>query len=315
MTNCKGKTLKGGLCKNRARSGGYCMKHQQTSSIEEKIVEKSMVLRTPKPPISYRMLDLNSRSNYNLEWKHILNTLGYDMKSNRIILNTEIKEAKESWMEKGKKSQFEPRLLCKQDFKEERPNIFQHNQLSLLAIENGKYLLTQTNIYFDLKFQNVPVIQVEKNKNCLLLQHGDSESMLIDNIRYAGIFERNEFLGEPIEFGPLMRGRHRCSFDMKLEEEQINVKGVQIETDACYISKNKILLIECKKGISIGSFNIRQLYYPYRYIKNIYGEQKEVVPIFVYGDKKNIYIWKFKFEDVNDLNSIVQQNFYKYEWM
>jgi hypothetical protein len=315
MTNCKGKTIKGGLCKNRAHSGGYCMKHQQTSSIEEKIVEKSMVLRTPKTPISYRMLDLNSRSNYNLEWKHILNTLGHDMKSNRIILNTEIKEAKESWIEKGKKSQFEPRLLCKQDFKEERPNIFQQNQLSLLAIENGKYLLTKTNIYFDLKFQNVPVIQVEKNKNCLLLQHGDSESMLIDNIRYAGIFERNEFLGEPIEFGPLMRGRHRCSFDMKLEEEQISVKGVQIETDACYISKNKILLIECKKGNSIGSFNIRQLYYPYRYIKNIYGEQKEVVPIFVYGDKKNIYIWKFKFEDVNDLNSIVQQNFYKYEWM
>ena len=35
----------------------------------------------------------------------------------------------------------EPRLLAKQDTKNSRPEVFKHNNLSILPVENGKYII------------------------------------------------------------------------------------------------------------------------------------------------------------------------------
>ena len=120
-----------------------------------------------------------------------------------------------------------------------------------------------------------------------MLELGNSESTLIDNLCYSGLFEKEEYLGEKIKYGSLLNGRHRCSFETIIGEKKISIEGVQYETDACYESQNKILLIECK-SIPSTSFNIRQLYFPYRSIYDSVGDKKEIISLFITKDKKNI---------------------------
>lgn len=116
-------------------------------------------------------------------------------------------------------------------------------------------------------------------------------------------------------FGPLLSGRHRCSFKTKIGNNDIEICGSQYETDACYESKNKILLIECKTVNLIDSFNIRQLYYPYRTIYDTLKNTKEIITLFVNKDKKNtIHIWKFQFENPLEMTSIKNIGYNAYEF-
>jgi len=142
---------------------------------------------------------------------------------------------------------------------------------------------------------------------------GNSEMSMIDNLRYSGLFESSEYLNEPILFGSLLNGRHRCNFKTILGEKEINVLGSQYETDSCYESQNKILLIEGKGGNN-ESFNIRQLYYPFRSIYDIVQNKKEIIPIYINTDsRKIIHIWKFIFINPLELTSINCVSYNKYK--
>jgi hypothetical protein len=255
----------------------------------------------------------NEYKNNGKIWIHILKYINYDCKKDREISADDIKNAKKTW--KGKSSQFEPRLLCKQDTKDERPGIFKKNNLCMLSIKNGTYLITKENIYIDLEYPDVKHKSINKNSKSLLLKLGNSESTLIDNLRYSGIFEQKKYLDEKINFGPLLNGRHRCSFKAILGNTKIEAKGVQFETDACYESDNKILIIECK-GKPEKNFNIRQLYCPYRYIYDSVKDKKEIIPLFITKDKDNfIHIWKYKFEDPQKMMSIKKIDYNKYKFI
>jgi hypothetical protein len=247
-------------------------------------------------------------------WTHIFEQIKYDLLEDKIITATEIKNAGKNWT--GKSNQFEPRLLCKQDSEEDRPEIFKKNNLCIISIKNGDYLLTKNNIYFPLKYQNDTVWPITRISDSLILNIGNSESSLLDNLRYSGIFETDDFLGEPILFGPLLSGRHRCSFHTKIGTKEISIEGSQYETDACYESQNKVLLIECKSKNKMESFNIRQLYYPYKVIFDKVAGKKQIIPLFINKNKDNtIHIWKFQFADANVMTSLEQIDYkvYKFE--
>lgn len=260
-------------------------------------------------------------------WEHILETLKYDYKESLIINSEQIKSAHKTW--KGKKNQFEPRLLAYQPFLSSRPPIFKKNNLCILPLSNGEYMLTKDNIYMTLDYitDKESVVAVKKNTDSLVLNIGNSESSSIDNIRYSGILERPELLDEKITHGPLLNGRHRCSFNFKLNKTEYEIKGVQYETDACYESENKILIIEAKSSNKvIDSFNIRQLYYPYRAVydsinlsKNTVETKtktktKEIIPIFIHILNDIIYIWKYKFENYEEMDSICLIGQYAYKF-
>ncbi len=132
-------------------------------------------------------------------WKHIFNEIKYDGKQDICISAEQIKKCKKSW--KGENCQFEPRLLCKQDCDDDRPQIFKDNNLCIISIKNGEYLLTKNNIYFKLPYKKTKTIEIEKNDDSLLLSIGNSETSLIDNLRYSGLFEKKQYLGEKILFG------------------------------------------------------------------------------------------------------------------
>ncbi len=247
-------------------------------------------------------------------WKHIIKELQIDCKSNNdiIITSEKIKNCGKTW--KGKANQFEPRLLCKQDTEDDRPQIFKQNNLNIISIKNGEYLLTKNSIYYVLEYPEINFTEIKKPKFTPFLNYGNSESSLLDILRYSGIFEENIYLGEKILYGPWLSGRHRCTFNTKIGDKIIDIYGSQFETDACFESENKILLVECKTLNSISSFNIRQLYYPYRTIHDIFNGSKQIITLFINKDKNNfIHIWKFDFINPMVLSSIKLIDYKKYK--
>jgi hypothetical protein len=252
-------------------------------------------------------------------WEHILQQLGKTGQSDFIISAEEIKACGKTW--KGKASQFEPRLFCYQTTAASRPQIFKDNGLYIMPIRNGHYLITKIDIYTSLEYKNDgPITKISRNTSSVVLGIGGSETSLIDNLRYAGVFDSPEILGEPIEFGPLLNGRHRISMDMEFGGQTLPISGVQYETDACFESKNSVLIIEGKSAAKeIDSFNTRQLYFPFRAVteaidKNVTGatNKKRVICLFIHNLNGLIHIWKYRFTDFKKMDSIILDGHYVY---
>jgi hypothetical protein len=246
-------------------------------------------------------------------WNHRLNRLNYDLNGDIEVDGKFIKSCRESWT--GRSNQFEPRLLCYQPFGDERPLVFKTNGLCILPIKNGNYLITKKNIYKSLDYENIEPVLIQRDMSSVVLSIGDSETSCIDNMRYSGVFERPELLNEPITHGPLLNGRHRITTDIVLGGEQIHISGVQFETDSCYESANKILIIEGKsEKAPIDSFNIRQLYFPMREISRMNTANKEIVCVFVHNYNGNIHVWKYSFSNITHMDSIVLDGHYVYKF-
>lgn len=64
------------------------------------------------------------------------------------------------------------------------------------------------------------------------------------------------------------RRRVTPNFSFNVSNSKITVDGAQIEVDAGFESSKEIILFEAKIGIP-SSYNIRQIYYPYRTLYNI----------------------------------------------
>jgi hypothetical protein len=100
-----------------------------------------------------------------------------------------------------------------------------------------------------------------------------------------------------------IRGRkYTPAFSFNVGDFSIGVKSVQTEVDAGFEGKSQVVLIEAK---SAGTKNviIRQLYYPFRQWQSC--TEKPVVTLFFEKSGRSYFIWEFKFENIDDYNSIV----------
>ena len=244
-------------------------------------------------------------------WEHIFTTLGYDGSEDFIITADAIKKCGKSW--KGAAAQFEPRLLCYQTSADTRPALFKKHGLCIISIKNGSYLITKNNLYMPLRYEKSNPVIIQGDKSSLILSLSSGEKAMIDNMYYSGVFEREEFLGEKITHGPLLGGRHRITTTMNLGGKDIGIESVQYETDSCFESANKILLIEAKaENKMYDSFNIRQLYFPFVAIKQLVGDKKDIVSVFIHLYKNIIYVWKYTFP--GSIDSIVLTGYYTYKF-
>jgi len=244
-------------------------------------------------------------------WQHIFDVIQYNCLEDLVITAEQIKSCSKTWT--GKADQFEPRLLCYQTSANQRPKVFKKYGLHVLPIKNGTYLLTKTNIYMPLQYISKEPKIINRNTSSIMLNIGDSETSLIDNMRYSGVFD--EILDEKIIYGPLLNGRHRISMDMKLGSQDISISGVQYETDACFESQNKILIIEGKSNSkAIDSFNIRQLYFPFREAMRLGNGKKNIVCLFIHKLKDIIYVWRYTFIDKDRMDSIYLEEYYTYKF-
>lgn len=245
-------------------------------------------------------------------WTHILkeNFPDYDYVSDLRIDAKIIKKSKESW--EGRIHQFEPRILCKHDSLDKLPNIFRNNGLSLLSIKNGEYLLTTRKIFIQLPKNEKEIINITTKHNSRLLLVGNSETSLLDNLKWSGVLE--DIIGEPIIIGPVLGGRHRCTFTTFLGETEVSVKGSQYETDGVYETDNYYVIIEVK-NIDSDTFNIRQLYYPSRTIYDETNGLKKIMALFICKDNDNIIkIYKYGWPVINEMTNIICEDFYRYKF-
>ena len=257
-------------------------------------------------------------------WTHILNCQNYDGSSEITVTSKQIKDCKATW--KGEANQFEPRLLAYQTSAASRPDIFKRHGIYIMPVQNGTYVLTKNKIYQELDYSQSESptdsspefpqpIYLKRDISSVLLSLGESETSFIDNLRYSGVFERPEFLNEPITHGSLLNGRHRCSFEMKLGGKSYSVKGVQYEVDSCFESANKILIIEGKNTNTVfDSFNIRQLYFPYREIIEKTKAKKEVICLFIHKCCEVVHIWKYIFTEPTQMDSITLAGHYTFKF-
>lgn len=245
------------------------------------------------------------------EWEHILDFVKYDRnKETYDISASQIKKAKSTW--KGKHAQFEPRLLCKMDTFESRPTIFKQLGIFLLSIKNGLYKIVKEDIYIHINIYQCPFNIIKRQNISKLFQLGNSESSMIDNLRYHGIFDK--ILGEEILYGSLLSGRHRCSFKTMLGDIKLDINGSQYETDGCYETENIICIIEAKSRC-VESFNIRQLYYPYRSIYDKIGDEKQIVCLYIFKDKYDIiHIYEYEWTNPLKMMDVLEKHYYKYKF-
>lgn len=206
----------------------------------------------------------------------------------------------------------EPRLLAKMDTKNLRPGIFKRHTLSILPVENGKYIIFRDKLsktYYSIGhlFSRISPEEYRPTRDfgeyqSLDIQNISSESQAID---YANLISLLKTFTNESELNLTIRGRQRSeSFPIKIpiDHHSVQVSGVQIEVDAGYESPEKIYLFEVKMG-RIEDFNIRQLYYPYKNwsCKSL----KEIVPLFFFYTNGLFYIIQFSFgKEYGDLHFV-----------
>lgn len=195
----------------------------------------------------------------------------------------------------------EVRILCKQDSRSDRPDVFIQNNLFLLPTKNGEYCIVRGEGYVD-----IPDITTElKTYNSKLdfkLETsliGNSEMQHLD-FAYASSLIRTFMNDQSLVL--TIRGRkYTPAFSFQVNNQNVDVKSVQTEVDAGFEGKDKIVLIEAKNS-STSNTIIRQLFYPYKQWKTY--TNKEVHLLFFEKRGQNYYIWQYVFEDENNYNSI-----------
>ncbi len=241
-----------------------------------------------------------------IAWKKIFeqyDILEHDFTKSPFILSSEqIKKACKSF---DKTSQKEPRILCKQDTREDRPQIFKDNGLFILPQKNKFYYILKGEGYVDIPDITTNIQDYERKLDFELesSQVGDSEMQYLD-FAYANSLIRT-FMNDPSLVLTIRGRKYTPSFQFQIGNYSLEAESVQTEVDAGYEGKTSIVLIEAKNTSATNTI-IRQLYYPYRQWK--INTTKEVLPVFF--EKRSIngenifYIWQYAFTDSKDYNSI-----------
>ena len=161
---------------------------------------------------------------------------------------------------------FEARLLTHFDNRQEQPEFFNKNDLSIFPTTRGTYAIGHFSPYASvpdiagLPVKHVPPITLESAVTGLRF----NESMGLNYALATGILK--DFVGE--ELTGTVAGRHsggKWGYSVKSGSTMIplSVDNPQIEIDGGYEGAGSLVLVEAKNK-TVGEFNLRQLYYPYR---------------------------------------------------
>lgn len=201
----------------------------------------------------------------------------------------------------------EARLMTKFDHSSNLPTIFAENNLSILPITRGSYLIGCFETFHDFNESETSIEQVMFPTNLESINVGDisSEATAINCAYVSEIlhrFSREETLV------PTVSGRMSSSqFDFYVNNKVlaqpsfVSVNNSQIEIDGGYEGHNSLILIEAKNYIS-DDFLIRQLYYPFRLWQNKLS--KPVRPIFLTYTNGIFDLREYKFNAIDNYNSL-----------
>lgn len=199
-----------------------------------------------------------------------------------------------------KKYYKELRKIVYIDKEKNRPEIFKKYGIDIFPLKNnGNYALAKTynnaNIDLpDIKEKNISFKLPDYLKDMFF---GTGEITSLDMLFASGAFE--DFTKEK-NLQTVIRGRKYSSggFDIKIGGKLIRVDSVQFEVDTGYANKNSVCLCETKNDIK--DINLRQIYYPYMYVRS---KTNKNIRNFVIT--KGIRIYEIVFENDDILNPII----------
>lgn len=241
-----------------------------------------------------------------IAWKKIFNDYGinnHDFDKEPFELTAE--QIKRSCQDFTSTADKEPRILCKQDTRSDRPNTFIENGLFILPKKNGYYYILKGEGYVDVPDITTPIIDYVSKLEFELESSmvGNSEMQFLD-FAYANSLIRT-FMEDPSLVLTIRGRKYTPPFSFNVGSYVLFTESVQTEVDAGYEGKDSIVLVEAK-NFSASDVIIRQLYYPFRQWSE--NTSKQVYTVFfekrVINNENIFYIWQFRFDDVNDYNSI-----------
>ena len=157
----------------------------------------------------------------------------------------------------------EVRMLCKQDSREARPQVFRERGLFILPVKNKHYTIVKGKGYVDVPPIQSPLLEYRSDFPFELetTRVGDSEMQHLDRA-YALSLVRH-FVGDDSLVLTIRGRKYTPAFDFVTGEFQIHTEGVQTEVDAGYEGAEQVVLVEAKSGNASNTIT-RQLYYPFR---------------------------------------------------
>lgn len=209
----------------------------------------------------------------------------------------------------------EPRLMTKFDHKESLPEIFTKNNLSILPISRGDYIISNHQIFkkMDDFVDEIHHVELPSYIESLDIDNITSEAIALNCSYISGILD--DFL-EDEDIVPTVSGR-MSSKNFKFlinnkkskDTDEIEVNNSQIEIDGAYEGINYLTLIEAKREIS-EDFLIRQLYYPYRLWANKIAKPIKLVYLIYSNEVFSLFEYKFdKIDSYNSIKLVKQKNY------
>jgi hypothetical protein len=208
----------------------------------------------------------------------------------------------------GKINEFrEARLMTKFDHTSQLPSLFSTNNLSILPITRGDYIIGNFKTF--LKFENNNTVATEQVLFPEFLESLDpsnitSESASINCAFVSKIFHKflEDDTLQPTVSGRMSSQEFSFTIDMTIDKTfKINVENSQLEIDGGYEGANTLSIIEAKNYLA-EDFLIRQLYYPFRLWAGKIS--KPIQPIFLTYSNGIFHLRKYEFGNPTHYNSI-----------
>lgn len=202
----------------------------------------------------------------------------------------------------------EPRLMAKFDHKINLPQIFAKNNLAILPVSRGDYVISHFEAYqpFETMDRTVTCAELPANLQSLDTSNIPSEAIAINCALASGMLA--DFLDEEMLY-PTVSGRMGSGqFSFNIRDSKtgeltgVEVANSQIEIDAAFEGVHSLALLEAKRDLS-EDFLIRQLYYPYRVWSS--RVTKKVRPIFLVYSNGIFSLYEYEFAEPENYNSLV----------
>lgn len=215
----------------------------------------------------------------------------------------------------------EARLMTKFDSHEVLPETFKKNNLAILPISRGTYVVGPFKAYADIPSLSGKDTTVQKsiaygpgNLETIDFETITSEAVAINAAYLSQVL--HDFVGATDLYlttnGRLGSGSFEFNIDLHSGKTvSINVEKAQMEIDAGFEIDNALVLIEAKNILS-ETFLVRQLYYPYRYWKA--KIKKPVRTVFQVYTNNTFYLFEYAFDDPKSYNSIKLVNAKAYQF-
>jgi hypothetical protein len=203
----------------------------------------------------------------------------------------------------------EARLMTKFDNHSNLPKIFRDNNLSILPITRGSYVIAPFETYCIFP-ENIDKTQITYLNFPDHIQSLDPRKITSEAIAMNCAYLSkmiDDFVGDE-GLVPTISGRMSSSdFLFNINNLSTNnttliqVQNSQIEIDGCYEGLETLSIIEAKNSIST-DFLIRQMYYPYRKLKE--NISKTVKTIFLVYTNNIFTLYEYIFDDPENYNSL-----------